>query len=175
MFNTRRTDQFITEYFNCGLTQVRIMLMLWVINNVQISHPYLGRRLARRRLRRQLQFSDPAIVVIFISDQMNGSGRLYSYRMMHDRFFHVYNQIYSDHHEKSSVFVLTRNNISWSCYRQKIVFSWQQDSWCRYHEKMVGKRKVVVIITGKQGKRRKVDVMMTERQWCYHEKIRGKK
>lgn len=49
--NTRTTDQFMTDYFNCGLTGVKIVLMTLVINNVQICHDHVPRWLAWLLLR----------------------------------------------------------------------------------------------------------------------------
>lgn len=56
------------------------MVMLLVINNVQIGHHHLRRRVAQL----YLLFSDPAVVANFVSDQMKQPG-YHGYRTRHER------------------------------------------------------------------------------------------
>ena len=68
-------------YFNQGLTQAEIALCLSVRDGIQISHPYLRRRLAQLQLHRR-RLSDPAVIVNFISNQIRGLVRLHGYRII---------------------------------------------------------------------------------------------
>lgn len=79
-----RIDNLIREYFDQGMTQAEIALSLLIRDHFKISPRHLRRRLARLRLYRR-RYSDPAEVVEFISNLMNGPGRLHGYRMMHAR------------------------------------------------------------------------------------------
>lgn len=83
MDNSERND-LIREYFALGMARLDICRVLERTHRCNISVRQIQRILSNSNMRRQA-YSGIHDVVRFISDQLQTSGRLHGYRMMHSR------------------------------------------------------------------------------------------
>ena len=75
-------DPLISMYFNLGMSYREIIFMLTNAHGIELSERHLKRILALNNFRRRT-YTNLADVVQFIEQQLQGSGQLHGYRIMH--------------------------------------------------------------------------------------------
>lgn len=75
--------RLIKKYFELGLQQKEIILLLKNVNNKDVNPRTLKRLLKKQNLFRRANFSSLDTVAIFIEEQLAKSGQLHGYRWMH--------------------------------------------------------------------------------------------
>ena len=83
-------DSLIERYFTLGLIYVEIISFLLLTHGISISLSQLKRVLRKKSLTRRRNYSDPAEVVSVVEMELQGSGTLLGYRLMHQRLRNDY-------------------------------------------------------------------------------------
>lgn len=81
----RGRDTLVEQYFDLGLNYVEIISFLLITHGITLSLRQLKRILRRKGLTKRKNHSDPAEVVAAIERELQGSGSLIGYRLMHQR------------------------------------------------------------------------------------------
>ena len=84
-FNQESRDAMVSFYFHLGLKQKEIVAALVVKHGYIITQRHLRRILRGLNLYRRHLYSDPEEVLNFLMGQMNGSGQLHGYIIMHQK------------------------------------------------------------------------------------------
>ena len=83
-------DSLIEQYFALGFNYMEILSFLLLTHGISISLSQLKRVLRKKKLTRRRDHSDPAVVISAVERELQGSGSLLGYRLMHQRLRNDY-------------------------------------------------------------------------------------
>ena len=81
----------IVKYFRLGLSYKEILCRLLLKDNIEMSMISLKRRLKKLGLFRRKNKTDLEVVISFLDKELQSSGQLPGYRMMHRRYLNFVN------------------------------------------------------------------------------------